>query len=515
MNLRNVVKEGWHPKGKSGGKESWRGDFKGIDQVAGWMGKTRDPSKEEAEEHVSRPLSSLKDPALFGPPPKHVQYHGGAALPHEITPQTSGLGAPLTAEEREAARRVTMSQAQEEPEEEVKPRGPPVPYRADRTGLKTDHLPPPPVHRDINRSASVAGGSQPPKPKPSLPPRLPSRQHTGASITPPPPTISPPPQQAPPAYDSIPVRQASPQTSANHYGINQSAVNRLGNAGVSVPGLGIGSNTSSNPWPAERGRSHTANTQGPPSSSPQPATNQLSELQSRFAHMSTNTQNDAQIEHPTTPPPGGPIRMISTSPTRPAPQSQGPTWADRQAAIRTAQNTQRDPSSGSVSDARPTASSVNSFRERHQDSINAMGSKASEWNKKYNVTGRLNSFLEKHSSPTSETPPAVHANANSNPSTAVASPQMQPQIQPQVHAQALSPPPPPQIQSPSPSQPQPQQQPQPQSPVPHVVASIARKPPPPPPPKKPANMHGAVNSNAGAGVVAPPPVPLGTKPSYG
>lgn len=33
MSFRNVVKEGWHPKGRDGGKESWRGDFKGINQV--------------------------------------------------------------------------------------------------------------------------------------------------------------------------------------------------------------------------------------------------------------------------------------------------------------------------------------------------------------------------------------------------------------------------------------------------------------------------------------------------
>ena len=31
--LGGIMKEGWHPKGKDGGKESWRGDFKGINQV--------------------------------------------------------------------------------------------------------------------------------------------------------------------------------------------------------------------------------------------------------------------------------------------------------------------------------------------------------------------------------------------------------------------------------------------------------------------------------------------------
>lgn len=32
-NFGNVVKEGWHPKTRDGGKESWRSDFKGINQV--------------------------------------------------------------------------------------------------------------------------------------------------------------------------------------------------------------------------------------------------------------------------------------------------------------------------------------------------------------------------------------------------------------------------------------------------------------------------------------------------
>lgn len=31
--VKDVAKGGWHPKGKEGGKESWRGDFKGINQV--------------------------------------------------------------------------------------------------------------------------------------------------------------------------------------------------------------------------------------------------------------------------------------------------------------------------------------------------------------------------------------------------------------------------------------------------------------------------------------------------
>jgi hypothetical protein len=31
--VKNITKSGWHPSGKDGKKESWRGDFKGINQV--------------------------------------------------------------------------------------------------------------------------------------------------------------------------------------------------------------------------------------------------------------------------------------------------------------------------------------------------------------------------------------------------------------------------------------------------------------------------------------------------
>lgn len=31
--MKSIMKEGWHPKAKDGGEESWRSDFKGINQV--------------------------------------------------------------------------------------------------------------------------------------------------------------------------------------------------------------------------------------------------------------------------------------------------------------------------------------------------------------------------------------------------------------------------------------------------------------------------------------------------
>ena len=119
---------------------------------------------------------------------------------------------------------------------------------------------------------------------------------------------------------------------------------------------------------------------------------------------------------------------------------------------------------------------INDFRAQHQEKINTASRRASDLNKKYNVTGRLNNFLEKHTSPTAS-PTAEQA----QPATL-----QQPVAAGGVNGAAAagaggvgvgaSP---------------------------EMSASIARKPPPPPPPKKPAGMH------------APPPVPLGTRPSLG
>ncbi|KAJ6160348.1 hypothetical protein N7470_003744 [Penicillium chermesinum] len=265
-------KGGWHPKGKDGSsKESWRGDFKGINQVAGWMGKGRDPSDaESAKEHVSRPISSLKDPTSFGPPPRHINYHGPAALPNQTTPDTQGLGAPLSQEQIRQEQIRQQEEALAEEEESEKPKPPPVPYRVNTTGLSTDHLPPPPARRvdSPNSSSSGLPSSAKPKPKPpQLPPRLPSR-------TAPPPSQIPSP---PPAYSSDP-----PSPSKGY--LNQEATARLANAGVSVPALGIGDNSESSP----------AASRNPP----------VNELQSRFSQLHTNSDSPSAVSAtPASPPP--------------------------------------------------------------------------------------------------------------------------------------------------------------------------------------------------------------------
>lgn len=427
------------------------------------MGKGKKPGEAQSE-HVSRPLATLKDPTSFGPPPKHVNYHGGAALPNEITPHTSGIGAPLSQTEVATANTAVQSQPAEEMEEQQRLAGPPLPYRADRTGLQTSHLPPPPVHRSL-ASAPLPDTAQPAKPQPRLPPRLPTRQSSTDVAAP----ISSPS----PSYEAVIPPPPAPSTNG---GLNTSALNRLGNAGISVPGFGIGRNNdaaSTNPWKSER--SNNATSPQPPTTS---GTNALSELQSRFSRMNSPTSNNST----TSPTPN------TTSPqTTPPP----PTWQQSQSAVRTASNFHRNPSSVSAADAKSAATtaqaagqSAAAFREKHKESINAAGQRANAFNQKYKVQTRFEKFLDKHA-PLEEG-------------------QQQQTQQPQAAQPGYIQPPPQQAFSPatqiSPSPIQP--------PSPELTASISRKPPPPPPPKKPAGMYGNATG------AAAPPVPLGTKPSY-
>ena len=239
--------------------------------------------------------------------------------------------------------------AREAEEQEIKP--PPGPFKVDTTGLSMRNLPKPPIRRaeqDIgNNSTGPAAGS---KSKPSLPPRLPPRQNSGASAN----TSSPPP-----SYNAATTVESPAQ---NGY-LNQGALNRLGATGVSVPGFGIGRDSeSTNPWRDQK--SPPGETQSPSSSSSRlPGMN---ELQGRFS----------KISPPSTP---------SGS------SSQGTTFAQKQAALKTANSFRNDPSSISLSDARNAASTANNFRERHGDQVASGWQGANNLNKKYGVIDRINS----------------------------------------------------------------------------------------------------------------------------
>lgn len=214
------------------------------------MGKGKDSSKDDQAEHVSRPLSSLKDPASFGPPPKRGDSRTSATSLSRPTPAPRGL-----------AREEITHEPEQLEEQEQGPPPPPVPYRANRTGLNTEHLPPPPVRR----TESPANNTPTPAshPRPNLPPRLPTRNTNTTSPSPPPPPYSE-------ADQSI--------------GMNQGSISRLEQAGVSVPALGIGRRDSDQSATAQRGMN-----------------NQVNELQARFAKMSTPGSQTPQspVEQPT------------------------------------------------------------------------------------------------------------------------------------------------------------------------------------------------------------------------
>lgn len=71
--LKDITKSGWHPRSKNGGlSEKWRDDFKGLNQVAGWIGKGKDSNS--TERPAPYPIQSLKDPSSFGPPPKRLDH---------------------------------------------------------------------------------------------------------------------------------------------------------------------------------------------------------------------------------------------------------------------------------------------------------------------------------------------------------------------------------------------------------------------------------------------------------
>ncbi|KAL8805987.1 MAG: hypothetical protein Q9182_001644 [Xanthomendoza sp. 2 TL-2023] len=383
---KSLAKEGWHPKGKDGGRESWRGEHKGINQMAGWVGKGKTTPK-PAEAHVSRPLATLKDPELFGPPPKNVNYHGGAAVPNAISPDRGGLGAPLTVEEVRAKGEAEWREVQAAEEAARKPAPPPVPYRVNTSGLSTSDLPKPPVRLLDHGGQSPASPIRPStKLKPSLPPRLPPRQGSTSlpgSSSPPPPYSAKP--TVPPAQDG---------------GINQGAVNRLASAGVTVSAFGIG-NTSHVTHQNNASTGTPADAHGSSAISPQ-----LNELQSRFSKFPASNQD-------------------------PASPSQGTSLADKQAAIRTAQSFRNDPSSVSLADARSTLATANNFRDRHGDQVNSGWNSANALNKKYDLANRASSYASQNG--TSSNPEAPQS-----PSSSVDPPSML------AHLQKRAPPPPPQ-----------------------------------------------------------------------
>lgn len=286
----------------------------------------------------------------------------------------------------------------------------------DTSGLSTDHLPPPPGRRD---GANVK----------ALPPPTYESATSQRSVPAPPPRANTMPK-GPSLPPRLPPRTNSTATSASESSdsgqLNQGAVNRLGSAGVSVPGLGIGQSKVS-PSPPPPPRQQTA---------------QVNELQNRFSKL--RTTNQAAEEQP----------------------AQGTTWAQKQAALKTASNFNKDPSNVSMSDANSAAGTANNFRQRHGEQVASGVKSANSVNQKYGVANRIGAFASQQQQQQQEVEPAKPAN-------------------------------------PAPS-------------VGSAATGLAgkKKPPPPPPPKKKPGLGGTPMPAPAPTGDEPPPVPLSTRPTF-
>ena len=293
------------------------------------MGKGKQSDTTTAHNHTSTPITSLKDPASFAPPPKRADRDPDAVPHRAATVQSSA-----------STTRSTDREAEEEQEAAAERREPaPGPFRVDTTGLSTQNLPKPPArHPDLESPTRPSRAKPPLKPKPTLPPRLPPRYATAV------------PDSPPPTYS-----KATEQASSSAPGPNSGALDRLGAAGISVPGLDIGRREPE--WP--RARSESDSPRGTP------ASDEVQSLQSRFSQLPSPSAPSA--------PPSSPI----------------PTSTVKSAALRTASKLHGDPYSVSLVDARSAASTASELGERHGDRFEEALQRPQELNKKVGTEGRL------------------------------------------------------------------------------------------------------------------------------
>jgi hypothetical protein len=146
----------------------------------------------------------------------------------------------------------------------------------------------------------------------------------------PPPSLPP---RLPPRNAGGTVTANEPQASSGF--LNQGALNRLGNSGINVAGFGIGSGAKPPPPLPTR-------TSGSPTSSP------------------------------TIPPP-----------------ATGTTWAEKQAAIKTANQLRTNPNAVSLAEIRGAAATAKNFQSRHGDEVASGLQTAQQANQKYGLADRM------------------------------------------------------------------------------------------------------------------------------
>jgi len=313
-----------------------------------------------------RPISALKDPASFGPPPKRDP------------------NAPLPSSKVEG----------DESQEPKRPLPPPVPFRVNTTGVGKEPLPLPPKRSD---QPSSDDGRKPP----DTPPRLPPRRES-----------LPPPSKG--------VDETG--------GLNLSAVGRLGKAGISVPGFNMA-----------------------PKSSPPPI--------GRRPQIASNSHD------------GG-----------------GTSFAEKKAAIKTANSFYRNPMSVNASDAKAALRTGRNFQQRHGDQVAAGYKKAEEMGLHEKLKSQGGGHVQGYADLLS-----MRGSPNA------ASPR---DVSPRIVT------PPPIRARPSPPLPTRPSDPSLQETKSVISPTTKKKPPPLPPKRKPAALIPRGSTSPG-----PPPIPVGSRPS--
>lgn len=403
------------------------------------------------QNHVSAPLSSLRDPASFGPPPRHhsaaerAQMREVARGPPSYSIEDLERPPRLPPRPGRTPPRSKGRTPEAEDDDEEEP--PPLPSRPGQT-FPTPRVPPqfpwtkqwadeerPPLPgRSPVRGASSSDDDKQPNlgimmvnnDDPSddenigeheTPPRLPLR-----------PTAGDEPVDAPPAYTEA-------ISTTPH--INERATSRLGAAGVSVPSLGIG------PRQAPQRKTPPQ----PPQSRKKPDTHGWAdggELQARFAAMRMRSGSGADDDHEET----------------------------------ARQSISRETGTTSSTSSWPNSNSLGAAAGATRSALANGRQQLGATNERYGVTRRVGDFIERQRSAPSAVGPLHPAPAPMPVDEA---------------AEKAEDPFPPSSAADAPLA------------VSRSSTTHHRTPPPPPPPKKPGLR--------GAGAGPPPPLPLATKPS--
>ena len=293
---------------------------------AGWVGKGKDggsTARSAGLAHQSQPLSSLRDPTSFGPPPRHVATTGESPISdyHPASIPEQQYEEPVYSESSlSSTRPPPVPQRPSGNSSPAQSSTSSIPLRTNTLGSNNSHVPELPARRSGAASPSLpprsptshSSTSVPnpqPRARPNLPPRLPPRQNSN------PLTSAPSP---PPTYDQA-LQQSSRSIASRNDGLDQGAINRLGQAGVSVPGLNIGGGGTD--IPSYSSSEAIVSAQSPSSRPQSPGMqSQVSELQQRFARMGKNKETSAE-DSPT------PVSATAAKKAPPPPPKKKPSLA--------------------------------------------------------------------------------------------------------------------------------------------------------------------------------------------